>query len=102
MFFFKKRFYLFLGIGERREEKKKRNIDVRNTDWLPLLCAPTRDGAHNPGMCPDRESSRRPFTLQDDAQPTEPYQSGQEPVFFPGRVRTGSGSGAWSLPKLLG
>ena len=34
------------------------------------------DLACNPGMCPDLESNRRPFLLQDKAQPTEPYQSG--------------------------
>ena len=37
---------------------------------------PTGDLAHNPGMCPDRESNWRPFSLRDDAQPTEQHQSG--------------------------
>ena len=46
----------------------------RNSDHLPLVCAPTRDGSCNPGMCPDWELDQRPFDLQDDAQPTEPYQ----------------------------
>ena len=36
----------------------------------------TRDKTHKPGMCPDVESNWGPFGLQDDAQPTEPHQSG--------------------------
>ena len=37
---------------------------------------PTGNGTCNPGMCPDWESNQRPLALQDDAQPTEPCQSG--------------------------
>ena len=33
-FLFKKRFYLFLERGERREKERERNINV----WLPLSC----------------------------------------------------------------
>ena len=54
----------------------------RNIDWLPLLCALTGDWTCNPGMCPDQESNWRPFTLQDEAQLTEPHQSGLEFTIF--------------------
>ena len=37
---------------------------------------PTGDQAHNPGMCPDWESNRRPFGLQACTQSTEPHQPG--------------------------
>ena len=37
----------------------------------PLLV----DRPSNPGMCPDRESNRRPFALQNNAQSNEPQQS---------------------------
>ena len=32
------------------------------------------DLAHDPGMCPDWESNRRPFGSQASAQSTEPHQ----------------------------
>ena len=67
------RFYLFLHREEGREKKRERNINV----WLPLMRPPAGDLAHNPGTCPDWESNWRPFTLWDDAQPTEPSQAGQ-------------------------
>ena len=37
---------------------------------------PTGDLAHNPGMCPDWESHRRPFGSQASAQSTKPHQPG--------------------------
>ena len=43
---------------------------------------PARDLARKLGLCPDQEwnleSSWRSFSLWDDAQPTEPHQSGQK------------------------
>ena len=39
------------------------------------------DLAHNPGMCPDWESSQRPFGSQAGAQSTEPHQPGLFSVF---------------------
>ena len=44
--------------GEREEEKHQCVVASH--------MAPTGDLAHNPGMCPDRESNRQPF----DSQPT--------------------------------
>ena len=51
----------------------ERNINV----WLPLACPQTGDPARNSGMCPDWESSQRPFCLQAGVQSTEPHQPGQ-------------------------
>ena len=76
-FIFFLRFYLFLDRGEGREKEKERNIDQ-----LPLTHTPNRGLAYNPGMCPDWESNWWPFSLQDDAQPTEPNQPGQFTVAF--------------------
>ena len=41
-----------------------------------LLRTPNGDLACNPGMCPDWESSQRPFGLQADTQSIEPHQPG--------------------------
>ena len=66
------------GGGKKGRETLKCERDI---DRLPLICAPTRERTHNPGMCPDQESNQRPFTLQDDAQPTEPHWSVQASYF---------------------
>ena len=43
---------------------------------------PTGDLAGNPGMCPDWESTWKPFDSQAGAQSTEPHQSGLNPKLF--------------------
>ena len=48
-----------------------------------LLRSPTGDLAHNPGMCPDWESNRRPFGLQAGTQSSEPHQPGRIGFLFP-------------------
>lgn len=40
-----------------RERERERSIDVRNTDWLPSLRAPTRDQTCNPCMYVPCESN---------------------------------------------
>ena len=71
--------YLFLGRGERR----KRNIDVKEKHQLvALIHALTRDGTHNPGMCPDPGLNQTPFALWTCTQPTESHQSGLFSLFF--------------------
>ena len=47
---------------------------------------PTGVLACNSGVCPDRESNKWPFNLQDDAQPTEPHQSGQLSLTFVNQI----------------
>ena len=69
--YFKKIFYLILEKGEGREKERERNIDR-----LPLARALTWGQACNPDMCPDLELNWWPFAGWDDAQPTEPQQSG--------------------------
>ena len=66
-----KRFYLFTFRERGREGEREGNIDVRNINWLPLAHTVTRDQTHSPGMCPDGESNQAPFSLWDNAQPTE-------------------------------
>ena len=63
--------YLFVERWEGREEEKERDIDL-----LPLTHTPTQDQTRNQGICPDQESNRWPFALQDDAQPIKPHWSG--------------------------
>ena len=73
---------------------------------------PPRDKASNPGMCPDWESNRRPFSLWEDAQATEPHQSGRLLCFLgqiprSGILRSqGSQVGSWmdvsTLPSRKG
>ena len=71
---FKKDFIylLFLERGEGKKKERERNISV----WLPLT-PPAGDLAHNPGMCPDRESNQSTFSLQVGTQSIEPHQPGQ-------------------------
>ena len=62
--------YLFSEIGEGREKESKRNIIGSLSHALNWGPGPPS------GVCPDRESNQRPFSLWDNAQPTEPHQSG--------------------------
>ena len=76
-----KRFHLFICRERGREgerEGKKHLMWKRNIYWLPLTCPNWRPSLQPPGMCSDRESNQWPFSLQNDAQPTEPHQAGQE------------------------
>ena len=52
--------------GEKEGEKHWPIASFMHPNW---------DWTCNPGMCPDWESNRRPFALQDDTQPTEPHWS---------------------------
>ena len=56
----------------------------RGEQWLALVCAPTRDQIRNLGMCPDQELNLRPFSLQEDAEPSYTGQEFQEPAIFKG------------------
>ena len=75
-------FFLLL-IPEReegRERKRKGNTTVRNIDRLPPAETTTRDQTCNPGMCPDWDSTLRPFGVWDDTQLTEPHWPGLRSV----------------------
>ena len=62
----------------------KRNIN--HACYMP----PKRDLASTPGMCPNRELNREPSILWDNAQPTEPHQSGLGQAYF-NSAGTGAG-----------
>ena len=61
----------FFFLEREREDGRERGRDTmmreRNADQLPSVHAPARDQTSNPGTCPDWESNRRPFGLQDNA-----------------------------------
>ena len=63
----------------RGREGEKHQCE-RETDWMPLVCAPTGDRTHNLGVCPDGESNLRPFALRNHA--TQPSHADQGKLFF--------------------
>ena len=71
-FFF---FFYRLFILERGEGGRKRRKETSVCGCLSH--APTRDLAHNPGLCRDWEWNWWPFGSQAGAQATEQYQTGQ-------------------------
>ena len=78
--FLKDFIYYFLERGEGEGNERERNIDVREK---VASCAPaTGDLSCHPGTCLDWESNQRLFGLQDNAQPTEPHQSGCRCIFL--------------------
>ena len=77
--------YLFLEIGEGKEEERERNIHVREKQLSWLVAPhtpPTGALAHNPGMCPDGGWNRWPFSSLAGAQSTVPHQLGQKMQFL--------------------
>ena len=64
--------YLLLGRGKERETL---NMWVIH-QLLDYCGSPTRDLAHNPGMCPDWELNQHPLDWQAGAQSIEPHQPG--------------------------
>ena len=68
---------LFIFREGKRGWKRESNIDACETHQLVASPTPaTGNLAHNPDLCPDQELNQWPFSLRDDAQPIEPYQSG--------------------------
>ena len=65
LYFFFKRFYLFLG----REKERERNANV----WLPLARPLLGTWPVTQACALDCESNRRPFGSQAGAQSTEPH-----------------------------
>ena len=62
---------------EREGEEKERKIYVKEKHWsVASHMRPYWGPKYNPGMCPDQGSKWWPFTLWDDAQPTESHLSG--------------------------
>ena len=68
--------YLFLERGKGREKEGEKHRLVASHRQL------TWDRMYNPGMFPNWESNQWPFTLQDNAQPTEPHRPGLNCAFL--------------------
>ena len=79
------RFYLFIfrarGREGGREGEKHQCVVASHTP-------PTGDLAHNPGMCPDRESNRWPSGLQEDANPLNHTSQGRFHTSFSAQLQT--------------
>ena len=75
IWFFKLFYFIFTKSGKEGEREGDKHQCV-----VASHVPPTGDLAHNPGMCPDQESTRSLFGLQARAQSTELYQPG---LFFP-------------------
>ena len=56
-------------------------------DRVASRMPPFGNVARNPGMCPDWESNPRPFSLQGNAQSTEPHQLGPGSLVFKGKFK---------------
>ena len=69
--FFKKGFYLFIFRERGREGEREGD---KHQCVVASRASPTGDLAHKPGMCPDWESNRQPFSSQAGAPSTEPHQ----------------------------
>ena len=65
---------MYFWGGEGREKEVEKEAEKHHV-CLPL---PTRDLAHDPGMCPDWESNQWSFGFQASAQFIEPHQPGLE------------------------
>ena len=74
-FFLKKTLFLEREKGGR---KRGRETLISCLSYMPLA------GTDNLGLYPDQESNQHPFTLQNNAQPTEPHRSGLSNYTFEG------------------
>ena len=88
--FFKDFIYLLLEEG-KGERKKGREISMCEGHRLPLSHPQLWTWPHNPDMCPDWESNRRPFAFQVSTQTTESHQPGCGLILCSG----------WSAPLCL-
>ena len=73
-----KDFYLFIIRERGREAEREGDKHRLVASHTPL----TRHLSHNPGMCPDWELNLQHVVLQDNAQSTEPHQSGINIYFY--------------------
>ena len=89
--------FCFVFEGDGREKGRETWVQERNVHQLP--CAHTTMGqSRNPGKCPDREPNRRPFSLCDTTQPTEPHRPGRRCTFstqFQSEIQL-----AWTLAEV--
>ena len=64
---------------EGRERQKEWNINVRNTDQLPLGMLGTNS---QPAMCPDQNPACDLLVYKTTLQPTEPHQPGRKALLI--------------------
>ena len=74
-FFFKDIIFKETGREGEREGEKHRCTQEKHLSVATHM-PPTKDLAFKPGVCPNQESNRWPFSLRNDTHPTEPHQSG--------------------------
>ena len=75
-------FFFFEEKKGGRKEGAKHRCERETSIGCLSHITPTGDWTCNLGMCPDQESNWRPFTLQDDIQPTELHWSGPNMNFY--------------------
>ena len=73
------RFYLFIF---RERGRKGETEGEKHQCRVASHVAPTGDLAHNPGMCPDRESNWRPFGSQSTLNPLSYTRKGAHLPFL--------------------
>ena len=66
--------FIFRDRGREGDGEQEKHQCVREKHLS--VASHTGDLAHNPGMCPERESNQRPFDSQAGTQSTEPYHLG--------------------------
>lgn len=57
---------MFTDFGDRGREGERNNNARENQDWLPPICAPTRNQTCNLGMYPDRGLNLQHFGVRED------------------------------------
>ena len=73
-----------------RQRGRKGEREGEKYQCVVASCTPPAgDLAHNPGMCPEWELNRQPFSSQAGTQSTEPHQPGPEDIFFSLLLETG-------------
>ena len=78
------KYILFIFRVRGREAEREENISVgeKHQCVVASCTPPAGDLARNPGLCPDWESNRWPFSLQAGAQSTEPQHPGLEYIYI--------------------
>ena len=72
-------FFTAFREGKRERHWHEREALIGCHSYAPgpgITCAQTRDGTHNPDMCPDWKLNPQPFCYRTPLQPTEAHQPG--------------------------
>ena len=71
------------GRKRERERELETSMWKRNINWLPSICALTRNWAHDLGICPDWESNLQLLVYGMTLQSTEPLNQGWQCYLLP-------------------